>query len=362
MSFNFDVIEKAFPGDAGDISFFLQGQDLKDNLERCSRGERIHSSFSLGYRRFCNVTYRQRDGKPQVFVHSKIGEGQFTTVEKVAIVYGSMIAGAPGPIFARVRLNQGWKKDLSARQMMAQECLLTQQLTRDGVRHIVTYVRISCKTEVTSAAAELYDQDLFNYLYYQYPYGPVSLECTKKFLSQIAIPMATALSDLHGKGYVHLDFKPENIFLTKEKIAFLGDFGTCMRCIPSRLEQGEVSTNIVAAPETFNFHSEWRVDPSLDMWAFGMLLTNLFLGIKNNSIVNAFSYIHRRLSPSEKYELVVENAKKIVAAFSILQSKKSSCVDPRLCSLGIRLLNFQADARPQAAQVVHELCAIRDTL
>ena len=47
----------------------------------------------------------------------------------------------------------------------------------------------------------------------------------EKEIWRIFADMARALKHVHDKGFVHLDIKPSNFFVAKDKKVKLGDFG-----------------------------------------------------------------------------------------------------------------------------------------
>jgi serine/threonine protein kinase len=55
-------------------------------------------------------------------------------------------------------------------------------------------------------------------------------KCPSGNFTNIAIQgkrIMSALEYIHGEGYVHLDVKGTNIFVTSDKMWYLGDFGSC---------------------------------------------------------------------------------------------------------------------------------------
>lgn len=53
----------------------------------------------------------------------------------------------------------------------------------------------------------------------------------------VVAPLLAALAQLHARGYVHRDVKPENIFITKDGSALLGDFGMAVRLDQQQQQQ-----------------------------------------------------------------------------------------------------------------------------
>merc|ERR1712151_1047742 len=73
----------------------------------------------------------------------------------------------------------------------------------------------------------------------------------------------------HGKGYVHSDFKPSQIMLSKDNVAKLGDFG--MTCTDGTEELA--GSPLMISPELLKTKKRTY---SADMWAMGVSLHMLF--------------------------------------------------------------------------------------
>ena len=89
--------------------------------------------------------------------------------------------------------------------------------------------------------------------------------------------ISCALCTMHGLGFVHLDIKPENIYVqvdpcTRLPIFKLGDFGTA-RCMTDT-EDVEEGTNLYLAPEMLNPDSKqpYRQFDKADIFSLGVLI------------------------------------------------------------------------------------------
>lgn len=72
------------------------------------------------------------------------------------------------------------------------------------------------------------------------------------------------LMRIHEEGLVHLDIKPQNIYVSKAGVLKIGDFGSCR----SVGEEVEVSDERYMAPEILNE----RVSTKADIFSFGIML------------------------------------------------------------------------------------------
>jgi p70 ribosomal S6 kinase len=89
----------------------------------------------------------------------------------------------------------------------------------------------------------------------------------------------TALSHVHRVGLVHLDLKPEHIYLQTFKDqtrAILGGFGTAQ---PQDLQATKIKgrTTLPYAPPEYH-HSPVRISPAFDIWSLGIVLYASFTG------------------------------------------------------------------------------------
>lgn len=82
--------------------------------------------------------------------------------------------------------------------------------------------------------------------------------------------MCLALQHLHGKKVLHRDFKTPNIFLTKENVIKVGDFGVA-KALDHTLDKAstQIGTPYYLSPELchgqpYNYKS--------DMWSMGVVI------------------------------------------------------------------------------------------
>lgn len=267
------IVRRFAPFDAEDLCSFIVKKGLKIVDQENPGGKSVRKEFFTQKGKRLVVTYRLREGQVQVLVHESVRSGAIKTFQKVAVVAGPLVQGAPGPIFARLKMNPLCRCDPAVRNIVRQEASISQAMRQSGVRNIVEYAIISRKREGTTLATTLYGADLWDLLN-AFPHGADSPDAVRLFLSDIAIPISMALADLHQRKVAHLDLKSENIFLSEQGKAVLGDFGTYR--MMSWTEKQVITTPACTAPEIFEQPS-WPVTPALDIWAFGLVLTELFV-------------------------------------------------------------------------------------
>ena len=106
------------------------------------------------------------------------------------------------------------------------------------------------------------------------------LENDKTFFKQIILDIAKALKTVHGKGIMHRDIKPDNIFIREEdedgekKVVKLGDFG-CSVYIKDNTSES-IGTVFYCAPEIIK---SIEYDEKCDLWSLGITLFELYFGV-----------------------------------------------------------------------------------
>ncbi|HXI13773.1 MAG TPA: protein kinase [Thermoanaerobaculia bacterium] len=114
--------------------------------------------------------------------------------------------------------------------------------------------------------------------------GSVSLDTMMRLALQIADGLAAA----HERGIVHRDLKPDNVFITRQGVAKILDFGLALISQPSSEQDSDeatfkrltrsglvVGTIGYAAPEIL---SGGTVDNRADIFSFGAILYEMFSG------------------------------------------------------------------------------------
>ncbi len=94
---------------------------------------------------------------------------------------------------------------------------------------------------------------------------------------RIAAEVSDALEHAHGNGIVHRDLKPQNVWLTKDGTAMLGDFGLAVVSDRSRLTQeGMIVGTAAYLPPEQAVGGE--VSPRGDLYSLGAMLYEMLTG------------------------------------------------------------------------------------
>lgn len=343
------MLFRAFGEEEIEIYSFIKKLPVTFGRGEIFTGKSIQYPFQTTSGKQIVVKYRLYGNKPQILVSQKLQEGTFEIVEKTVVVYGEALKNAPNPVFARLKLKDAWKNNNQVITETRNASLLSQYLYRKRVYSIVQYTILSQRKNGATLAAKLYKEDFYTYL----RRGPFNPETQKlsKILYDIAIPIARALCGLHENNYVHLDLKPENILLTEQGKAFLGDLGSCKEIFS--LYNTAITPFHVAAPETFTEQNIGRVDPSSDMWAFGLLLASLFLGLSQGRVTVLDEKTFSEFSLDKKRSVIIQGSEKIKEKCS--KASQEGYIHPRISALICKLLDTSSSDRPIARSVLHEL-------
>src|SRR5437879_8143668 len=123
---------------------------------------------------------------------------------------------ANGKPYALRRLHERLRFNLLARRRFVRGCEILEKIhDHDG---IIGYVEHGKAGGLLYLLMEYVEADNLKELYTRH--DPVLLE----HVAQILIDMGVALEHMHENGYMHLDFKPENVLVTRNASVRLVDF------------------------------------------------------------------------------------------------------------------------------------------
>ncbi len=104
--------------------------------------------------------------------------------------------------------------------------------------------------------------------------GPLPADLALRLATMVADGLAAA----HRAGIVHRDVKPDNVLITREGIAKLGDFGLAKRRLPTEVDSADqtiIGTPNYMAPELFQGQG---ASSSSDVYALGLCLFQMLIG------------------------------------------------------------------------------------
>ena len=91
--------------------------------------------------------------------------------------------------------------------------------------------------------------------------------------ARIALEVCDALACAHDKGVIHRDVKPDNVLLTEEGAAKLGDFG-----VSRLLPEGQVASSVVGTAPYIAPEGWEGATHQSDIWAVGVMLYEMLSG------------------------------------------------------------------------------------
>jgi len=159
----------------------------------------------------------------------------------------------------------------------------------------------------------------------------------------VADQVLDALAAAHDKGVVHRDLKPENLFLTRDGVVKLLDFGIgrlkeLKGASTTTLSGAAMGTPAFMAPE--QARGRWEdVDGQTDLWALGATLFTLLTG----------AYVHEGQTVNETLALAVtQPARRIRTLRPDLPDRAARLIDK---ALSYAKLQRFTDARAMQAEV-----------
>jgi len=173
-----------------------------------------------------------------------------------------------GKPFALRKLKSELRFNFTARRRFMRGCEVLSQLTESD--YIVGYVEHGKAEGTCYLLMDYVEAENLKELYARQD------ALLKENVAQILIDAATGLSHVHESGYMHLDFKPENILITRNAAVRLIDFDMAQP-IPEKPMKFSKNpgTPGYMAPEQLKREP---IDARVDIFAFGVsayeLLTN----------------------------------------------------------------------------------------
>lgn len=99
----------------------------------------------------------------------------------------------------------------------------------------------------------------------------------EKLAMDIMMPVLDGLREVHAKGFLHRDIKPQNIYLTKDGRPILLDFGAARFAMGERSRSLSVVLTPGFAPYE-QYHKRGKQGPWTDIYSCGATLYNMVTG------------------------------------------------------------------------------------
>lgn len=179
-----------------------------------------------------------------------------------------LVTDQRGKSFALRRLKKELRFNLTARRRFVRGCEVLSQLNES--EYIVGYVEHGRAEGTLYLLMDFVEASNLKELFAVH--DPVLTEN----VAQILIDMAVGLSDVHESGYMHLDFKPENVLVTRGGRVRLIDFDLAQPIPEKPVKMSKnPGTPSYMAPEQLKREP---IDARADIFAYGVaayeLLTN----------------------------------------------------------------------------------------
>jgi serine/threonine-protein kinase len=158
---------------------------------------------------------------------------------------------------------------------------------------------------------------------------------------RVGVALLGILAEAHARGFVHLDVKPENVFLTERGEVRMLDFGLAREDAAAEGAKSAVllGTPAFMAPEQVGAVG-WTTSVRTDVWGAGATLFNLLSG----------RYVHVARTPSEMLFMAGREPAPPLA---------SVCpqAPPEMCRVIDRALRFQPEERWESVEEMRDALA-----
>ncbi|KJH46547.1 kinase domain protein [Dictyocaulus viviparus] len=170
-----------------------------------------------------------------------------------------------------VKIMDRSKMDTKAQRLLEREIKSMENMHHPNIIRLFECVETLNKTYLVveyAGGGELYA--------YVHERGKLENDDAKPLFAQVV----AAVSHMHKNNLVHRDIKAENIMFTKPGVVKLVDFGfSCMMSSTDQQLTTFCGSPPYAAPELFRFEDQSYNGPMVDIWALGILLHFMLIGV-----------------------------------------------------------------------------------
>ena len=158
---------------------------------------------------------------------------------------------------------------------------------------------------------------------------------------QVLLQVLLAFSHIHGRNILHRDVKPANIFVTKQGLVKIGDFGLSRvydTSVSTLVATSYVGTRPYVAPELW---LREKYNEKADMWSIGVTMYEMMA-------------LRRPFDVGTDANLAEGTAHDVVSG--VVPPPLPSCYKNELKAIVMRLLDRDSSARPSALELLRYHC------
>ena len=109
------------------------------------------------------------------------------------------------------------------------------------------------------------------------------IQMEKEVRLDIVRNLANTFAYIHSKGYIHRDFKADNVMVDNDLKVWVIDFGIAKKTTEQSIVHTRAKGNVFwVAPENFDMDDANKSDVTakVDIWGFGLLVSFMFSGVE----------------------------------------------------------------------------------
>jgi len=171
--------------------------------------------------------------------------------------------------------------------------------------------------------------------------------------------LCDGLRFVHSKNVIHIDLKPDNIFISNDFIFKIGDFGVSINCnidpdeTPRSLKKKhrvQSGDPIYIAPELLSFERalDKNVDTKTDIFSLGIILLEMLCDIKAPSQGPVFQNLRNGILDFCVLEPSPRSNK-------MINVEVMSQIDDEIKDLCMHMLRKQSDLRPDCTEIIGQI-------